>query len=350
MLRRHEAEGHDLVVGDVAQRGEVARAVVVVLEEEDVVGVGALEDGLGDLVVAALAHPLPRVVAAAQVQTQARVDALHHRVEQLDALAQHPLRRDADRRVEVALGRVDEGRELGRVDLDVRAAHLGECERLGPHDGRGVPEGVERVVVDLGRDARLPEQRQHERARQRDLHRQLRAAAGVGVLLGRQRPARREALDDRGLHVRLLAVVVVPGDLRPLDGTDAVDRVRQRAHERQAAQLAVGHDLHPGALLQRDRLIDRAVLDPLELRPRDRPRGDLLACVEQLLRAQHAPHDLGPDDVRHAIRIVAVSPGSASAVATRRAAGPRADTLAPWRITPPCRSAATASCSRQRWR
>ena len=44
-----------------------------------------------------------------------------------------------------------------------------------------------------------------------------------------------------------------------------------------APELAVGDDSTPAPLLQRDRIIDRAVLDPLELRPRDGARRELLA-------------------------------------------------------------------------
>jgi hypothetical protein len=99
--------------------------------------------------------------------------------------------------------------------------------------------------------------------------------------------------------VGLVALLVVPVDLGALDRPHAVDRVRERADEGQAAQLPVGDDLDARALLQRDRVVDRAVLDPLELAAPDRAGHHLLARLQQLRRPQHAPDDLGADDLRH---------------------------------------------------
>ena len=46
-----------------------------------------------------------------------------------------------------------------------------------------------------------------------------------------------------------------------LDELDALDRLGDRAHEQEAAHLAVGDDVDAGALLQRDDLVDGAVLE-----------------------------------------------------------------------------------------
>jgi hypothetical protein len=144
--------------------------------------------------------------------------------------------------------------------------------------------------------------------------------------------------------VRLVALVVVPLDPRALDGLHAVDRVGERAEERQAAQLAVGDDLHARALLQRDRVVDGAVLDRLERGARDRALREPLARLQQLRRPQHAAQDLGPDHVDHPLSPVSDEPRA------HRTGRRRPDTLPRWRTTPPCRSVATASCWRPRWR
>ena len=65
-LAGDEAEHHGLVGGHEAQRGEVAGALVVVLEEVGV-DVELVEQHLGDWLVAALGEPRAAVVAAAQV-------------------------------------------------------------------------------------------------------------------------------------------------------------------------------------------------------------------------------------------------------------------------------------------
>jgi hypothetical protein len=49
-----------------------------------------------------------------------------------------------------------------------------------------------------------------------------------------------------------------------LDRLDPVDHLGDRAHEEEAAHLAVGDHVHARALLEGDHLVDRAVLDPLE--------------------------------------------------------------------------------------
>ena len=63
--------------------------------------------------------------------------------------------------------------------------------------------------------------------------------------------------------------------------------------ERIAAHLAVGDDVEPGRLLQRDGLVHGAVLDRLECRRRQLAALELLARVEEVLRAQEAADDIG---------------------------------------------------------
>jgi hypothetical protein len=51
-----------------------------------------------------------------------------------------------------------------------------------------------------------------------------------------------------------------------LDELDALDGLGDRAHEQEAAHLAVADDVDARALLHGDDLIDGAVLEPLERR------------------------------------------------------------------------------------
>jgi hypothetical protein len=68
----HDAEHHGLARGHEAERGEVARAAVVVLEEE-AVDPELVEQDLGDRLVAALGDPGALVVAAAEVDADCHV-------------------------------------------------------------------------------------------------------------------------------------------------------------------------------------------------------------------------------------------------------------------------------------
>ena len=71
-LAGDEPEHDRLVGGHEAQRGEVAGALVVVLEEVGV-DVELVEQHLGDRLVAALGEPRAAVVAAAQVDADGEV-------------------------------------------------------------------------------------------------------------------------------------------------------------------------------------------------------------------------------------------------------------------------------------
>ena len=68
-LRRDEAEDDVLALRHVPQRLEIARAIAVVLHEE-VRDVDVPEHDLADVFVAAAAHPLAAVVAAAHVHAE----------------------------------------------------------------------------------------------------------------------------------------------------------------------------------------------------------------------------------------------------------------------------------------
>ena len=146
-LRRHEAEDHLLVVGHERERVEAARALVVVLEQQPL-GVDAAEDRPGDRLVAARDEPARVLVAAAQVEAEGHARrGVDHRVVELDAVRQPALGRPAAGLVERAPRRVDEERVVRRVDLEVRRAEAGELADLVDEDRDDVlHERVERRV------------------------------------------------------------------------------------------------------------------------------------------------------------------------------------------------------------
>ena len=74
---------------------------------------------------------------------------------------------------------------------------------------------------------------------------------------------------------------------------EALERFDEMAVERIAAHLAVGDDVEPGRLLQRDRLVHGAILDRLEGRRRQLPALELFTRGEEVLRAQEAADDVG---------------------------------------------------------
>ena len=79
----------------------------------------------------------------------------------------------------------------------------------------------------------------------------------------------RELLDDdRPLEHELVALVVVERDRPAAELVEALERLDEVPEEGVAPQLAVGDDVEPRVLLERDGLVDRAVLDALERRRR----------------------------------------------------------------------------------
>ena len=64
------------------------------------------------------------------------------------------------------------------------------------------------------------------------------------------------------------------------------------AEEGVAAHLAVGDDVEPGGLLQRDRLVDGAILDALECRGGELALLEASPGVEKYCRAKQAANRL----------------------------------------------------------
>ena len=74
---------------------------------------------------------------------------------------------------------------------------------------------------------------------------------------------------------------------------EAVHGVGQPALEREAAHLAVGHDLDPRLLLEAHRRVDGPILCHLQLGRRRLTAVEPLPDLEQLGRPQQAPHHIG---------------------------------------------------------
>jgi hypothetical protein len=91
----------------------------------------------------------------------------------------------------------------------------------------------------------------------------------------------------------------VEGDRRSWDIGNPFHVPQQVVEEREPAQLAVVDDVEPAALLHGDRLVDRAVLDPLEfgvVYPARRQRGPRL---REVARAQQRADHVGVVRHRH---------------------------------------------------
>ena len=189
LLGRHQAEHHGAVVGDVLQRREAARTLVVVFEQE-ATEVGAAEDLLRDRVVAAAGVVLALVVAPAEVDAEGDAGMVaDHGVVEFDAAVEQPVRVVAALAVALADGRVEQPGILRRVELDVGAAEADQFGDLGAQDIHHIGEvGIDRRVGAL-RFLRVVVGRRLLRADQRRLPGAVAdAGAQVGELFGAQVP------------------------------------------------------------------------------------------------------------------------------------------------------------------
>jgi hypothetical protein len=73
------------------------------------------------------------------------------------------------------------------------------------------------------------------------------------------------------------------------------------AEEGVAPHLAVGDDVEAAGFLQRDRLIDRAIFDPLEFGGRHVAALATVACFRQVRRAKEASDDIASPSVHRVL-------------------------------------------------
>ena len=209
------------------------------------------------------------------------------RVRQLDGVVDQPVRVEALGGEPRLLVRVEQHAELRRVDLHVVGAEPGQLGDLVPQQPGDVLEvGLRRGVGAVG-DPGRPVVGVHRRGGHGRLHRLRGARAEVGELVGAEEPPPPDPPGDRDRDRAPLhrAVEPEPVHLVPLDRLEPVRGLDDLAGEDVPPLLAVGEDVDPGALLERDRLVDGAVLDLPEP-----VVGELAACVplagvEQVRRA-----------------------------------------------------------------
>ena len=207
---------------------------------------------------------------------------------------------------------VDIGGEARRVDVDIAAAGLHQALddlALDPH--HVVDEIVEAfvdalrvLVVEALRDAIRPDQR--------DLGRGLRDLGDEFIFLERHVAAEPQpllggpAMRDRRAGVVHLLDFPALARLRALDaplialdrgtvGVEALDRRAEAVLEVQAADLAVGDDVEPDALLEPHAAAHRLVLALAHLRGAQFALVEADALFPQSRRPQQAADDVRPD-------------------------------------------------------
>ena len=284
LLRREEAQ-HDLrTLANVLERLETAGAWRVELQQQPVVVRQTREDFAGDSLVAAVREPAAaRRIAAADVDgARDAADAREHQIVDFgvgDQLRAHvvapPFERRAVVRVDVPL------RVVRRIHLHVVAAegHDLAHDVLAQERGHGAQE-VFRCRIGLARILRVPEDPVPARRRDRELG----SRAGVG--LQKHVFVRDDAASDRERlrherpprlvpYVRGTAVGLLPERPPARVGRQVLEaaewRVRNRLgterdgdDPRAAPELAIGDDVEPCRLLERDGVAHRTVLDGAE--------------------------------------------------------------------------------------
>jgi hypothetical protein len=93
----------------------------------------------------------------------------------------------------------------------------------------------------------------------------------------------------------LLASPFAPEERVEVPLAEPVDRGGHLRLERETAHLTVREDVKPDLLLEPEGLVDRPVLDPLELRGRQRAAFEPFPRREQVRRTEEAADDVGPE-------------------------------------------------------
>ena len=196
-----------------------------------------------------------------------------------------------------------------------------------------VAEEVLEARVGAARTFGVVEVGEQARAGQRHLEDAVGPLPRVEQLRGREGALAAELPDDgdrRALDLQVAELVGMP--LAPQERVEvplaeALDRVEELALERQAALLPVGDDGQARCLLRGDDLVDRAVLDALEVDRRERAPVAALAGDEQRLGTQQAADD---------VRAHGAERGDVTGVCDRHSIRPSVS------VSPPCRKPSSA--------
>src|SRR5262249_9204055 len=119
--------------------------------------------------------------------------------------------------------------------------------------------------------------------------------------LGGRMPFAHEPVDpaeiDRPIAVLLpdcaVAMPMAPQECIDVPGAEAVDRLGHRALERKPAHFAVGHDVEPCLLLERDGRIDGAILYGFKSRVTKAPGHQVVPSFAQRSRPQKTADNIG---------------------------------------------------------
>jgi hypothetical protein len=108
-----------------------------------------------------------------------------------------------------------------------------------------------------------------------------------------ERNRRRDRRPLDGRVPDLLSVPLAPEEGVEVPLAEPLDRLRQLALEGEPSHLAVGDDVQARFLLEPDRLVDGAVLNPLELWRSDLAAVQPVARLEQPSRPEEASDHVG---------------------------------------------------------
>src|SRR5215470_5878042 len=266
-LGRDNAEHHDLVPWNEAQRRERTGARRVVFEEIEL-DVERVEQPLGHVVVASFRVPLAAAIAAAKMHADPHAlrRILEHAVGDGDVLV--------DQRAPVVAAGLQRGlyfgvAELGKgglVDLHIAAAGLGKRLQLLAERLHGVvPELVEVLVGGGEHGSVAAAEMQRTGAGDRDLGNKLGAGRNESEVrhVDRPRPLH-TALDQRDRLGGALAGRTGLGAALGIFAADRIDaEVAELAVEEAvigaAAEFAIGGQPEADTLLERENVLDRAV-------------------------------------------------------------------------------------------
>src|SRR5215472_1016549 len=151
------------------------------------------------------------------------------------------------------------------------------------------------------RTFRRPEIHEQARAGQGYLCDAACAAAQIGELLGDKMPFSHEPADHAEIYRSVAASLphgavaspMAPQECIDIPDAEAVDSLEHLALEGKAPHFAVGYDVEPRRLLERDGLIDSAILDGFELRMTELPSRPVVPCLPQRDRPQKTTDNIG---------------------------------------------------------
>src|ERR1700674_850513 len=275
------------------ERRKASGATVVVLEEEPVEK-RLLEDSRDRLVVA-FGVELALVVATADVESKGHTRvALDDGVVELDTAVDQLFRVAPALPVTLAHRGVEERPVLRPVDLDIRAAEANQLLHLPPGGVDDVGQvsiprrigGLRLFGVVIGGSLLCAEHRHLART---PSHRpKKRPLLSAHASLPAQRIDHHRALEDQ-----LLSTLVPKGNRPAALTVESFERVDQVAVESVSAELAIGHDIDSGTLLELNRRANRLVLHGLELGACHLAGIQPLPSADQLRWSQEAADDLG---------------------------------------------------------